>query len=377
MAGKDYTVTVGGKKYAFTASEGMSEEDQRKVVEQHTGPAASQDQTLRFDGSGKQINQAATWDPHRGEQGYLPMLGRAAMALPGSAYRAGEQLVSTIANAGQVYEAVKKLGFSGVVEAIGDDLVEHYGSLEKARRTFETDPFRFLLDISAVGTVGGGLLAKLPGVAGRIGEAAVTAGRAVDPVLVAGKAAKVVSEPAARVLGRTTGTGAQTMREAAEAGAKGTPLPAGAQPIIPRGVRNIPLGGAVTLDVLDRAFGGLPAHLASAHPFLTGAVGVPLAAATSPRAAGSFMYGLGAAPRATERVAPYARAASAALPGREEAKTNQTYTVTAGGKKYQFEAPEGLSEEQQQQLVQQQLGQAPRTQVTVNPEQGGYNAALR
>jgi|SRR5215472_9194784 len=367
----DYKINVGGKNYSFSGPEGMSEEAQRKVVADRTGADASK-QTLHFDAQG---NQVEGWDPHRGEQGYLPMFGRAAMVFPESAAHAMSQLWDTITNYSEVYSAVKQLGFTGVVQAIGNDLVEHYGSLEKARRTFETDPARFLLDIAALGTGGGGLLAKLPGVAGMIGEAAVTAGRAVDPVLAAGKAATALREPAARVLGRTTGAGAQTMREAGHYGELGAgALPAGARSITPRGITGLVGNHPGITAGLGAAFGNPAVHLASAHPFLAGAIAAP----TVPRVGGTVMYGLGAAPRYSEKVAPAARAASAFLPGRQEAKTNQTYTVSVGGKKYQFEGPEGMSEEQQRQVVQERTGQAPRTQVTVNPEQGGYpNAALR
>jgi hypothetical protein len=329
--------------------------------------------TLRFDAQGNQLDAQGkpipAWDPHRNEQGYLPTLGRAAMALPGSAYRAGEQLVSTIANAGQVYDAVKKLGFKGVAQAIGNDLVEHYGSLEKARRTFETDPARFLLDIAALGTGGGGLLAKLPGVAGMIGEAAVTAGRAVDPVLAAGKAATALREPAARVLGRTTGAGAPVMRQAGQAGQQATALPAGARSMAPRGLSGVLANHPGVAAGLGAGFG----PVASAHPYIAGA----LAAPTIPFVGGAAMYGLGAVPRVAGRVAPVARGASAAAPGREKAQTQQTYTIDVGGERYRFQGPPGMTEAQQRQAVEERAPEAARTKVTVHPEQGGYNAALR
>jgi len=258
------------------------------------------------------------WDPHREEQfdvgmgKILPSVGRAAQALPGSARRTGEQLWNLVTNYDKVYKGVKELGFSGVAKAIGDDLVEHYGSLEKARKTFETDPFRFLMDISAVTTGGGGLLAKLPGVAGRIGEGVAAAGRAVDPLAMAGRvSAATVREPAAGLLGRTTGTGAQTMRQAEEAGYQGTRMPTAARPLLPQGLRR---HGALSGGVLDYLTGGHVSHLAAQHPILS-AVG---AAAASPRIAGSAMYGLGAAQRYGEKLAPAARAAAAALPGRKQ-----------------------------------------------------------
>ena len=83
------------------------------------------------------------YDPHREESGLGAVtgsIGRAAKALPGSAAHAGEQLWNLVTNYDKVYANVKELGFSGVAKAIGSDLKEHYGSLDKAKKTFETDP---------------------------------------------------------------------------------------------------------------------------------------------------------------------------------------------------------------------------------------------
>ena len=319
------------------------------------------------------------YDPHREESGLGAVtgsIGRAAKALPGSAAHAGEQLWNLVTNYDKVYANVKELGFSGVAKAIGSDLAEHYGSLDKAKKTFETDPFRFLMDISAVTTGGGGLLAKLPGVAGRIGEGVAAAGRAVDPLAMAGRVtAATVREPAAGLLGRTTGTGAQTMRQAEEAGYQGTRMPTAARPLLPQGLRR---HGALSGGVLDYLTGGHVSHLAAQHPILSAAG----AAVASPRLAGSAMYGLGAAQRYGERLAPAARGAALALPGRKEIRDKAQAALRdpefkKGKDQEQLKpvrkvARDPNADSRTMQAAQRALGGYRPLQLTVRPEQGGY-----
>src|SRR5215472_9431476 len=340
----DYKIEHGGKTVSFTAAEGLSEEQQREVAAHATSGGAQQ--TLRFDAQGKQVE--APWDPHSEEKfdvgmgKILPSIGRAAKALPGSVMHTGQELWSLIQNYSQVYNAVRQMGFTGVAKVIGNDLVEHYGSLEKARRTFETDPARFLMDISAGLSGGGTLMARLGATAARIGEGVAAAGRAIDPVAMAARVGPaVVGEPAAQLLGRTTKQGAQTMRRARAAGYQGTQLPAALRPQVGSAVQHgLGLYGLSHLPGVE--------HVIAQHPILSG-IGATVAGARSPRVGGSIMYGIGATERAGERAAPYVRGAAAIAPGRKE--NRKTYSVTSGGRTYKFEAPEGLTDEQQRQVV--------------------------
>lgn len=70
-------------------------------------------------------------------------------------------------------------------KSIINDFVGKYGSWEKVKKTFQDTPIEPVLDASMVLTGGGISLAKVPGVAGKIGEVAKVAGMATDPFNVA------------------------------------------------------------------------------------------------------------------------------------------------------------------------------------------------
>ena len=71
------------------------------------------------------------------------------------------------------------------VKAIAAMLEDRYGSLDALKRTAITDPVGIAGDLSMVLTAGGSTAARLPGMAGRIGEGVATAGRALDPISAA------------------------------------------------------------------------------------------------------------------------------------------------------------------------------------------------
>jgi hypothetical protein len=89
-------------------------------------------------------------------------------------------------------------------DAVGQFFADRYGGEEELKRTLATDPVGFLADVSTVLTGGGALAAKLPGMAGKVGQIAGTAGRAIDPLTQAIKAPaaliKGVNNPAAKRL---------------------------------------------------------------------------------------------------------------------------------------------------------------------------------
>jgi len=113
----------------------------------------------------------------------------------------------------------------GTANAVGQAVVDRYGSGEALKNTLATDPVGALADASSVLTLGGGLAAKAPGMVGQVGRGAAAVGSAIDPVTNAGRAAELVAKGigygASSVLGRTTGVGGTVVRTAAEEGAKG------------------------------------------------------------------------------------------------------------------------------------------------------------
>lgn len=113
----------------------------------------------------------------------------------------------------------------GTADAVGQAIIDRYGSGEAVKNTLATDPVGALADAASVLTLGGGLAAKAPGMVGQAGRAAATVGSAIDPVANAGRAAELAAKgvgyAASSVLGRTTGVGGTVIRTAAEQGAKG------------------------------------------------------------------------------------------------------------------------------------------------------------
>ena len=110
--------------------------------------------------------------------------------------------------------------------AVGQFFADRYGGMENVKKTIATDPVGFLSDASTALTAGGALATKLPGLAGKTGQAIATAGRAIDPLSLAGKAVKPVltgtGKLAAHIVGDLgTHTGAESLKTAAKAGYRG------------------------------------------------------------------------------------------------------------------------------------------------------------
>lgn len=113
-------------------------------------------------------------------------------------------------------------GHEKYADAVGQFFVDRYGSIEKAKHTLETDPVGMAADVSMFLTGGGSAAARLPGIAGKIGEVTRTAGRVIDPLVGAGKVAKGVGYAGSEVLGALgSHTGGKPLQIAAKAGAEG------------------------------------------------------------------------------------------------------------------------------------------------------------
>ncbi len=107
--------------------------------------------------------------------------------------------------------------------AVGRHLADRYGSAEGIKNSLAHDPVGVVADAAAVLTGGGGLAARAPGLVGRAGQAAQTAGSVLDPIANAGRAVALGGRGAAEVLGVTTGVGARPIQEAYRAGQAGNP----------------------------------------------------------------------------------------------------------------------------------------------------------
>jgi hypothetical protein len=106
-------------------------------------------------------------------------------------------------------------------DAVGQFMVDRYGSVDAIKRTLATDPVGVLADVSAL-LSGGGAILRGAGMAGRIEGAVSAAGRVADPLWQVGKVAEGVgSRVVAPALGVTTGAGGEAIRTAARAGSEG------------------------------------------------------------------------------------------------------------------------------------------------------------
>tara|TARA_R110000787_G_scaffold209755_1_gene319690 strand:+ start:1495 stop:2982 length:1488 start_codon:yes stop_codon:yes gene_type:complete len=113
-----------------------------------------------------------------------------------------------------------------LARAAGDFFKERYGGIENIKKTFRTDPFGFVADLSLLVSGGAMLPARIPGVAGKISKAAGKAGRAIDPVVATTKgvkylAMKPLGYALSGALGWTTGSGGKAVKTAYAAGYAG------------------------------------------------------------------------------------------------------------------------------------------------------------
>jgi hypothetical protein len=145
-------------------------------------------------------------------------------ALFGSVFRAlgieGEE-------AGAIRDEIEK-----EADAVGQMLIDRYGSEEALKRTMATDPVGFMADLSAVVTGGGAGVSRLPGVAGQVGRRIMQAGQMADPVNAPIQATRGAGWLGTRVArgytGMTTGAGDTPLVEAYRYGQRGTPEQAAA-----------------------------------------------------------------------------------------------------------------------------------------------------
>ena len=112
-------------------------------------------------------------------------------------------------------------GHEKYAEAVGQYFKDRYGSMENIKKALATDPVGVAADAATVLTGGEGVLARAPGIVGKVGEAAGTAGRFIDPIQRAGQLVKAAGDIATVPLGLTTGAGSEALRTAAQAGADG------------------------------------------------------------------------------------------------------------------------------------------------------------
>lgn len=111
-------------------------------------------------------------------------------------------------------------------DAVGRFFADRYGGIENFKKTMAEDPVGFAGDLSTLFTGGETALARAPGALGKVGEAAGTAGRVLDPLNAVtgyGMIPKLAGKMGIGALGVTTGVGHDALQTAYSAGREGGP----------------------------------------------------------------------------------------------------------------------------------------------------------
>ncbi len=112
-------------------------------------------------------------------------------------------------------------------KAVGQFYANRYGSIEKFKRAFAEDPVGIVGDVSVLLTGGGAAAARAPGAIGKVGQIVQNVGEKIDPLSIAASgttaAASAITQGVPDVLGMTTGTGGESVRQAYQAGREGGP----------------------------------------------------------------------------------------------------------------------------------------------------------
>ena len=108
------------------------------------------------------------------------------------------------------------------LDSVGAFFKERYGSIDLLKKTLAEDPVGVAADLAMVLSGGGGTAARLPGIAGKAGQAVAKAGSLIDPIATSGRAVKGAGKTAAAVAGMTSGVGSAPVEAAFNAGRTGS-----------------------------------------------------------------------------------------------------------------------------------------------------------
>ena len=166
------------------------------------------------------------------------VLSQAVQNLPSSAAQLVSDITMPIRHPIQTVQSLASLGRGvyqlatpgeqpdeATAKAVGQFFADRYGSLEGFKNAFAKDPLGIISDVSVVLTGGAGVVAKVPGLAGKTTSTISKVGNVIDPVLASGKAISATAQGAGKViaplLGVTTGSGGDAIKVAYQSGAAG------------------------------------------------------------------------------------------------------------------------------------------------------------
>jgi len=211
-----------GRKFRVTGPEGSTKE---QALEQVQRQVSQQQPSAQSNQAAPQPGQPST------PQGLQPRdfpspfpglsMGRATDIIrnvPASAGRAVTDFAHAVAHPIETAKSLYEAGPSGIAQVY----VDKYGGIENLKKSVTEDPIGTLMDMSTFLSGGGAAAARLPGMAGRIGEAASVAGRATDPLLGAAKVARQGAKLGTEIIGGIgTHAGGEPLAIAYRAGRSG------------------------------------------------------------------------------------------------------------------------------------------------------------
>lgn len=239
--GEDHSFVIGGPPSTTTTEpKAGTVEGGQKPPMLAGAPSPTQWQTPEF---------LTTDRPEPQDMPVGEVLSKAVENAPRSAVEFGKSVVTPFMEPAQTWEGVKALGkgvaskaagWAGVkqdaqekeaveapLNAVGQHYTNRYGSWEGFKRAFAEDPIGVLADASTVLTGGGSVASRLPGVLGKVGEAASVAGRATDPINIAMQVPKLtaatVAKPVNFALWMQSGASYNSLDQATKAGLMGNP----------------------------------------------------------------------------------------------------------------------------------------------------------
>lgn len=158
--------------------------------------------------------------------------GKAVENLPSSALEFGKSIVQPFIHPVDTAKAIYDVGYGlasklhgalggtqdpevkaqseAAADALGNHFVDRYGSMDGFKKAVAKDPVGVMADVSLVLTGGGSAVSRAPGVVGKAGELAQTAGSVIDPLKNVGRSVEGAGKVAANVMGMTTGEGTRS-----------------------------------------------------------------------------------------------------------------------------------------------------------------------
>lgn len=212
----------------------------------------------------------------------------AVKAIPGSAAGVVKGMAQAVMHPGETLGTIAAIGggvlqklgiFEGedakpYAEVAGKFLMDRYGSGEAIKKSIATDPVGVAMDLSMALTGGGTAAAKVPGAVGKIGEAAATVGRAVDPINLTAKGVRGAGYAADAITGGAVTAKASARSDVARALARDNMTAADAQAsggsVAGRDATLADVGGENTRGLVERVAQTPGAGRTIVTPFLTG-----------------------------------------------------------------------------------------------------------